>query len=161
MAGDEEGAMSTQTGSGGFSAEEKAAMKERAAEVRAAKKAAGKGGDPDAELRAKIAELPEPDRTLALRVHEIVREVAPDLEPRTWYGMPAWAKAGKVLLFVQPASKFKARYATLGFNDGAALDDGTMWPTSFAVTTLTKDDEARVAALIRKAAGSSQRPGSP
>lgn len=135
-----------------FTAEERAAMKEHAAEVRAAR---GRGAKPteddEAGVLAKIAELPPEDRAVAERFHALVREHAPGLTARLWYGMPAYAEAGKVLCFVQPAAKFKARYATIGFNDGARLDDGTMWPTSFAVTTLAAADEERLAALLRKA----------
>lgn len=133
----------------GFSAEEKAAMKERAAEVRKAKKSA----DPAKDLLDKIAELPDEDRVIAERIHALVTELAPSLKPRTWYGMPAYAKDGKVLVFLQPASKFSTRYSTLGFNDVAALDDGTMWPASFAITELTDEDEKRIAELIVRAVG--------
>ena len=132
--------------------DEVAAMKERAAELKRAKKRAKSGdqADPEAELLAKIAELPDADRVLAQRIHEIVQAEAPVLTPRTYYGMPAWAKDGKVLCFFQPASKFKSRYATFGFNDDATLDEGAMWATSWALTKLTKADEARLAELIRK-----------
>jgi uncharacterized protein YdhG (YjbR/CyaY superfamily) len=126
-----------------FSAEERAAMKERAREQKAAQT--------EADVLAKIAELPEPDRSLAERLHALVRATAPELTPRTWYGMPAYAKDGKVLCFFQSAQKFKTRYATFGFSDEASLDDGTMWPTSFALTELTADDEARIADLVRQA----------
>lgn len=136
----------------GFTAEEKAAMKERAAEVRKGKRS-GASGDPAKELLDKIAELPDEDRAIAERVHALVVEHAPTLTHRTWYGMPAYAKNGKVLLFLQPSSKFKVRYSTLGFNDVAALDDGHVWPTSFAITTLTADDEQRIAELIVRAVG--------
>ena len=136
----------------GFTAEERAAMKEAAAEHRAAR-GKPKGADDEPGVLARIAELPEPDRGLAQRVHEIVREVAPQLTCRTWYGMPAYARDGAIVCFVQPAAKFKARYATLGFNDAARLDEGTMWPTAYALTTLTEDDEVRIADLIRRAAG--------
>jgi uncharacterized protein YdhG (YjbR/CyaY superfamily) len=132
-----------------FTAEEKAAMKERAKELKAAKSAA----DAEAEVLAKIDEMPEPDRSMGKKLHKMVKENGPDLTPRTWYGMPAYAKDGKILCFFQAASKFDARYATLGFNDTANLDDGTMWPTSFALTELTAADEARIAALVRKAVG--------
>lgn len=135
-----------------FTAEERAAMKERAAEVKAARKASGKKADGDAEIRAKIAELPDEDRELAERIHAVVTGAAPDLTPRTWYGMPAYAKDGKVVLFFQPASKFKARYSTLGFNDAANLDDGSMWPTAYALTSLTAADEKKVVALVKQAA---------
>jgi uncharacterized protein YdhG (YjbR/CyaY superfamily) len=134
-----------------FTAEERAAMKERANEARAAKKAAA-GADAEAEVLAKIAEFPEADRVLAERVHEIVKATAPSLAPRLWYGQPAYAKEGKVLVFFQPASKFKTRYATLGFSDVAALDEGSMWPTYFALTTLTDAEEKRIADLVARAA---------
>ena len=132
--------------------DEVSAMKERAAELKRAKRRA-KGGaeaDPEAELLAKIAEMPQADRVIAERIHEIVTAEAPALTPRTYYGMPAWAKDGKVLCFFQPASKFKSRYATFGFNDDASLDEGTMWATSWALTKLSKADEARIAELVRK-----------
>ena len=102
-------------------------------------------------MLAKIAEMTEPDRGMAERIHAVVKASAPDLSPKTWYGMPAYAKDGRVICFFQPAQKFKSRYAMLGFNDGANLDDGTMWPTSFALTKLTKADEKRIAALVKKA----------
>jgi uncharacterized protein YdhG (YjbR/CyaY superfamily) len=127
-----------------FTAEERAAMKERAAERKAAQT--------EAEVLAKIAELPQPDRALAERIHALVKAAAPELAPRTWYGMPAYSKDGKVLCFFQSAQKFKTRYATLGFSDTASLDEGTMWPTAFALTELTADDEARIAALVKRAA---------
>jgi len=128
-----------------FSAEERSAMKERAAEVRAT------GGEE--ELLAKIADLPEPDRTTAQRLHAIIVTAAPHLSPRTWYGMPAYAKEGKVLCFFQARSKFKTRYATFGFSDRAHLDDGSMWPTAFAIDELTPEVEARIAELVERAAG--------
>lgn len=134
----------------GFTAEERAAMKERAAEVR--KKRSGSAGDPEQEVLAKIAELPDDDRVLAEKIHALVKEHAPGLTSRTWYGMPAYAKDGKVLAFFQPASKFTARYATLGFNDVAALDDGAMWPTAYALTVLTAADEQRIGELLARAA---------
>jgi uncharacterized protein YdhG (YjbR/CyaY superfamily) len=130
----------------GFTAEEKAAMKERAREL----KAPGKG-DGESEVLAKIAEMPAPDRAIAKRVHAIVRATAPDLSPRTWYGMPAYAKDGKVVCFFQSASKFKTRYATLGFSDKANLDDGALWPTTFALKKLTAAEEKRIAALVKQA----------
>lgn len=141
--------------SDGFTDEERAAMKERAAEVKAAGRRRKKGGREagEADLRAKIAEMPEPDRSLAERLHAIVAATAPDLAPRTWYGMPAWAKNGKVLCFFQAASKFGARYATLGFSDTAALDDGAMWPSAYALTTLGDAEEERIRALVGRAAG--------
>jgi hypothetical protein len=137
----------------GWTDEERAAMRERAKEVKAAGRR-GRGADKadgEREVLAKIAEMPEPDRAMAERLHALIKDVAPDLTPRTWYGMPAYAKGGKVVCFFTPASKFKERYATLGFNADANLDDGTMWPTSFALTELTAADEARIAALVKKA----------
>lgn len=131
-----------------FTAEERAAMKERAAEMRTKKST-----DPAQDLLDKIAELPDDDRVVAERIHALVVEHAPTLSHRTWYGMPAYAKDGKVLLFLQPSSKFKARYSTLGFNDVAALDEGAMWPTSYAITTLRPEDEQRIAELIVRALG--------
>jgi len=133
-----------------FSAEERAAMKERAKEVRSSKKAAD--ADPEAEVLAKIAEFPPADRELAERVNKLVLAAAPALTPRLWYGQPAYSKDGKVLVFFQPASKFKTRYATLGFSDVAALDEGSMWPTYFALTTLSAADEKRITELVARAA---------
>ena len=130
-----------------FTAEERAAMRERARELKAGT------ADGEQEVLAKIAELPEPDRSLAERVHALVMDAAPTLTPRTWYGMPAYAVDGKVVCFFQSAQKFKARYATLGFNDAAKLDDGAMWPTAFALTTLTSKEEARIRALVKQAVG--------
>lgn len=138
--------------SGGFTEDEKAAMRERAREMRAeAKRGAGAKGDGLADLQAKVAELDAPERAIAERIHAIVMAAAPDLEPKTWYGMPAWARKGKVLCFFQPGSKFKARYATLGFQDEARLDEGTMWPTSWAIADLTPADEQLIAALVTRA----------
>lgn len=131
----------------GFTAEEKAAMRERAREQKAAR---GKA-DGDADLRAKIAAMPPADREMAERIDAIVRANAPDLAPRTWYGMPAYTRDGKVVCFFQAADKFKARYATFGFDEQAHLDEGTMWPTSWAITKLTAADEATIAALVKKA----------
>jgi uncharacterized protein YdhG (YjbR/CyaY superfamily) len=137
-----------------FTAEERAAMKEAAAERRAASRRGGANKEDDEKaVLEKIAGFPESDRVLAERIHAIVKENAPDLAPRLYYGMPAYARDGRVVVFFQNASKFKARYATLGFNDGAKLDDGTMWPTSFAVTKLTKANEKTVADLVKRAAG--------
>lgn len=136
---------------GGFTEAERAAMKERSKELRAAKR--GKKAEPEADVLAKIAEMSEPDRSLAERLHALVKEHAPSLTPRTWYGMPAYARDGKVLCFFQASEKFGARYATLGFNDVAALDDGTMWPTAFALTARTPENEARISELLRKAVG--------
>ena len=134
-------------GSDGFTAEERAAMKERARELKAQKNSA----DLESELLAKIAEMPAPDRAMAKRLHAIVRASAPALSPRTWYGMPAYAKDGKVVCFFQSAEKFNARYATFGFSDEANLDKGAMWPTAFALKELTTADEAKIAALVKKA----------
>lgn len=129
-------------------------MKERAAELKAESKRGGRSKkDTEPDVLAKIAEMPEPDRSIAARVHEIVKETAPELTPKTWYGMPAYSLAGKVVCFFQSASKFGARYATLGFNDIARLDDGEMWPTAFAVTKLTPAVEQRIAELVRRAVG--------
>jgi uncharacterized protein YdhG (YjbR/CyaY superfamily) len=138
--------------SSGFTAEEREAMQDRARELKAAGRRS-KGGQPDGErdLLDKIAELPEPDRSMAERVHAIVMASAPSLSPRTWYGMPAYARDGKVICFFQAASKFKVRYATFGFQPDAKLDDGAMWPTAFALTELTATDEARIVELVRKA----------
>jgi uncharacterized protein YdhG (YjbR/CyaY superfamily) len=133
----------TRKTSAGLTAEEKAAMRETLRERKSP------GGEK--EVLAKIAEMPKSDREMAERLHSIVKAVAPDLSPRTWYGMPAYAKDGKVVCFFQSADKFKARYATLGFSDKASLDDGTMWPTSFALKELTAADEKKIAALVKKA----------
>ena len=138
-------------GAAGFTAEEREAMRERAREMKAAK--GGKDADGEAEVLAKLATLPAADRVIGERVHAIVRAAAPDLVPRTWYGMPAYARDGKVVCFFQAASKFKARYATLGFSDTASLDEGSMWPTSFALAKLTATEEARIAALVKRAVG--------
>jgi uncharacterized protein YdhG (YjbR/CyaY superfamily) len=132
----------------GFTAEERAAMRERAQELKAA---TGKV-EGESAVRAKIAAMPAPDRAVGERLHAIVRASAPLLSPKLWYGMPAYAnKDGKVVCFFTPASKFKSRYATFGFNDDANLDDGAMWPTSFALKNLTAADEARIGALVKKA----------
>jgi uncharacterized protein YdhG (YjbR/CyaY superfamily) len=133
---------------GKFTADERAAMKERTREL----KSAG-GADPEGEVLAKIAELPDADRVLAERLHSLILTSAPALTPRLWYGMPAYARDGKVVCFFQSARKFRTRYATLGFSDRANLDDGTMWPTAYALTRLTAADEERIGALVRKAAG--------
>jgi uncharacterized protein YdhG (YjbR/CyaY superfamily) len=138
----------TRKTSKGFTAEERAAMKERAREL----KAAANEADAERAVLAKIAEMPEPDRVMGERIHAIVRATAPELSPRLWYGMPAYTKDGKVVCFFQSADKFKSRYATFGFNDDANLDEGNMWPTSFALTKLTAADEKKIAALVKKAA---------
>lgn len=140
---------------GEFTAEEKAAMKDRAAEARKAKARKGKQSPEEdaADVLAKIAELEEADRALAERVHAIVTKAVPSLAPKLWYGMPAYAKDGKVVCFFQGADKFKSRYSTLGFNDAAQLDDGAMWPTAFALTEASAIDEAAIADLIVRAAG--------
>jgi uncharacterized protein YdhG (YjbR/CyaY superfamily) len=137
----------------GFTAEERAAMRERAgelkAEARRGKRAAKADGESD--VLAKIAEMPEADRAMAEQLHALIKASAPDLSPRTWYGMPAYAKGGKVVCFFQSAHKFKSRYATLGFSDEASLDKGAMWPTSFALKALTAAEEKKIAALVKKA----------
>jgi uncharacterized protein YdhG (YjbR/CyaY superfamily) len=136
----------------GFTAEERAAMKERAQELKAAARRPRAGeADGEQDVLAKIAEMGKPDRVMAERLHAIVKANAPGLSPRTWYGMPAYAKDGKVVCFFQSSQKFKARYATLGFNQTAKLDDGAMWPTAFALLRLTGAEEARIAALVKKA----------
>ncbi|MDP2624292.1 MAG: DUF1801 domain-containing protein, partial [Actinomycetota bacterium] len=131
----------------GFTAEERAAMKERAREL----KAAARNADGESDLLAKIAEMPEPDRAMAERLHAVIKASAPALSPRTWYGMPSYAMDGKVVCFFQSADKFDARYATFGFNDTANLDQGAMWPTSFALKELTAAEEAKIGALVKKA----------
>jgi uncharacterized protein YdhG (YjbR/CyaY superfamily) len=133
-----------------FTDEERAAMRERAKEVKAARRGAGKA-DGESDVLEKIAEMPEPDRAMAERLHALIKASAPELSPRTWYGMPAYAKGGKVVCFFQSAHKFKSRYATLGFSDDANLDEGAMWPTSYALTALTAAEEARIGALVKQA----------
>ncbi len=135
--------------SGGFTAEEKAAMKQRIKE----QKAANDRAEGESAALASIAEMQEPDRTMAQRVHAIITATAPDLWPKTWYGMPAYAKDGDVLCFFQPAQKFKTRYSTLGFNNSANLDEGVMWPVAYALKALTPAEEAKISALVKKAAG--------
>ena len=135
----------------GFTAEEKAAMKERAKELKAEERAKKDRAAGEKDVLAKIAEMPEPDRAMATRLHAIIKASAPALSPKTWYGMPAYARDGKVVCFFQSADKFKARYATLGFNDTANLDEGAMWPTAFALKELTAAEEARIEALVKKA----------
>ena len=135
----------------GFTAEERAAMRERAKELKAEERASKDRAAGERDVLAKIAEMPASDRKMAKRLHEIVAASAPELAPRTWYGMPAYTKDGKVVCFFQDASKFKSRYATFGFNDKANLDDGAMWPTSFALKELTAKEEAKIAKLVKKA----------
>ena len=136
----------------GFTDEERAAMKERANELKAARRGprAGKA-DGESEVLAKIAEMPEPDRALAERLHALIKASAPALEPRTWYGMPAYAKDGNVVCFFQSAQKFKTRYATFGFSDAANLDEDSLWPVAFALKELTAAEEAKILALVQKA----------
>ena len=133
----------------GFTEEEKSAMQQRVREQKVG--ARGRKADGESELLAKIAEMPESDRAMAKRLHLIIKASAPTLSPKTWYGMPAYAKDGKVLCFFQPAQKFKTRYATFGFNDAAHLDEGSMWPVAFALKELTATDEVRIGALVKKA----------
>jgi uncharacterized protein YdhG (YjbR/CyaY superfamily) len=142
------GTTTTKKSSNGFTAEERAAMRERTREMKAAR--SGKA-DGESDVLAKIADMPAADRTMAERVHAIVKDAAPDLAPRTWYGMPAYARDDKVVCFFKPASKFKARYATLGFSDKANLDDGGIWATEFAVHKLTATEEKRIRELVKKA----------
>jgi uncharacterized protein YdhG (YjbR/CyaY superfamily) len=141
------------TSAAAWTDEERAAMKEHAEELKKAKKRGGKTSkaDGEADVLAKIAEMPDADRAMAERIHSVVTESAPDLAPRTWYGMPAYAKDGKVVCFFTAASKFNERYASFGFNAAANLDEGSMWPTAWALTKLTKADEAKIAALVKKA----------
>jgi uncharacterized protein YdhG (YjbR/CyaY superfamily) len=138
----------------GFTDEERAAMKERARELKAAARRGPRAAkaDGEADVLAKIAEMPESDRAMAERLHALIKVSAPDLAPKTWYGMPAYAREGKVVCFFKSAAKFNSRYATFGFEEEANLDDGAMWATSFALTELTPADEARIAALVTKAA---------
>ena len=135
----------------GFTDEERAAMKERAKELKAEARAKQDRSKGESDVLAKIAEMEGPDRVMAEGLHEIMKANAPALSPKTWYGMPAYAKNGKVVCFFQSAQKFKARYATLGFNDTANLDEGDMWPTSYALKELTADTEAEIIALVKKA----------
>jgi uncharacterized protein YdhG (YjbR/CyaY superfamily) len=130
-----------------FTKEERAAMKDRVQEL----KSAGREADGESEVLAKLAEMSGSDRAIGERLHAIIKASAPELSPRTWYGMPAYSKDGSVVCFFQPGQKFKTRYVTLGFSDKAKLDDGNLWPTSYALTKLTAADEARVAALVKKA----------
>ncbi len=135
----------------GFTDEERAAMKERAKEQKAEARANKNKVEGESDVLAKIAEMPEPDRVIATRLHEIIKASAPVLSPKTWYGMPAYAKDGKIVCFFQPAQKFNTRYATLGFSDTANLDENVMWPTSFALMELTATEEARIISLVKKA----------
>jgi len=143
----------TSRASKGFTDEERAAMKERAHELKTARRRGRRAGEADGEsdVLEKIAEMQEPDRAMAKRLHEIIKASAPTLSPRTWYGMPAYAKNGNVLCFFQSAQKFKTRYATLGFSDKANLDEGAMWPTAFALKKLTAAEEARIDTLVQRA----------
>jgi uncharacterized protein YdhG (YjbR/CyaY superfamily) len=136
----------------GLTDEERAAMKERTKELKAEARATRDREAGERDVLAKIAEMPEPDRVMAERLHAIITASAPALSPKTWYGMPAYAKGGKIVCFFQAADKFKSRYATFGFDAAANLDDGTMWPVAFALTELTAADEARIAALVQQAA---------
>ena len=138
-------------GKQGFTAEERAAMKERAKELKAEARANKDRAEGESDVLARIAEMPEPDRAMATRLHEIIKASAPALAPKTWYGMPAYAKDGKVVCFFQSAHKFNSRYATLGFSDEANLDEGAMWPTSFALKELTPVEEERIGALVKQA----------
>jgi uncharacterized protein YdhG (YjbR/CyaY superfamily) len=135
----------------GFTDEERAAMKERAQELKAEARANKNKADGESAVLAKIAEMPEPDRAMAKRLHAIIKASAPALSPKTWYGMPAYAKDGKVVCFFQSAQKFNARYATFGFSDEANLDEGALWPVAFALKELTAAEEARISALVKKA----------
>jgi uncharacterized protein YdhG (YjbR/CyaY superfamily) len=140
------------TTSSAWTAEEKSAMKERAREMKAEERRGTARADGERDLLAKVADMPESDRVMAERIHAVITATAPELAPKTWYGMPAYANAdGKVVCFFQAADKFKARYATFGFNDDAKLDDGAMWPTSWALTKLTPADEKKIGALVKKA----------
>jgi uncharacterized protein YdhG (YjbR/CyaY superfamily) len=144
--------MKTQESTDGFTKEERAAMKERAKELKAEARRKKNREEGERDLLEKIAEMAEPDRSMATRLHELITANAPDLMPKTWYGMPAYANNdGKVVCFFQSAQKFKARYATFGFNDTANLDDGAMWPTSFALKELTAAAEERIVALVKQA----------
>jgi uncharacterized protein YdhG (YjbR/CyaY superfamily) len=135
----------------GFTDEERAAMKERAQELKAEARANKNKAEGESDVLAKIAEMPEPERAMAKRLHEIIKASAPVLSPKTWYGMPAYAKDGKVVCFFQSAQKFNTRYAALGFSDAANLDEGALWPVAFALKELTAAEEARISALVKKA----------
>jgi uncharacterized protein YdhG (YjbR/CyaY superfamily) len=136
----------------GFTGEERAAMKERVRELKAARAPGADNEEGESEVLAKLAAMPQPDRAMGERIHALVKASAPALTPRLWYGMPAYAKDGKVICFFQNAQKFKTRYATLGFSDKANLDDGNLWPVAFALGELTPADEARIGALVKRAA---------
>ena len=138
----------------GFTDEERAAMKERAKELKAEERANKNKAEGESDVLAKIAEMPEPERAMATRLHEIIKASAPVLSPKTWYGMPAYARDGKIVCFFQSAQKFNTRYATFGFSDTANLDEGDMWPTAFALMELTEASEARISALVKKAVSS-------
>jgi uncharacterized protein YdhG (YjbR/CyaY superfamily) len=144
-----------QESAGSFTDAERAAMQERARELRAAsrRRASATPEEGEADVLAKIAEMKEPDRTMAARLHDLIKTAAPVLAPRTWYGMPAYAKDGKVLCFFQSGQKFKTRYATLGFSDQANLDEGAFWPVVFALNNMTAAEEAKISALLKKAVG--------
>ena len=148
---DEKTTQKSGTTAKGFTPEERAAMKERARELKAEARANKSRADGESDVLAKIAEMPGPDRAMAKRLHAIVKASAPALSPKTWYGMPAYAKDGKVVCYFQSAQKFDSRYATFGFSDEANIDEGAMWPTSFALKELTAADEARIGALVKKA----------
>ena len=135
----------------GFTDEERVAMKERAQELKAEERANKDRAAGESDVLARIAEMVEPDRTMARQIHEIIKASAPALSPKLWYGMPAYARDGKIVCFFQPAQKFNTRYATLGFNDTANLDDGAMWPASFALTELNAAEEERISALVKQA----------
>jgi uncharacterized protein YdhG (YjbR/CyaY superfamily) len=135
----------------GFTAEERAAMKERAKELKAEARANKNRAEGESDVLAKIAEMPEPERAMAMRLHEIIAASAPVLAPRLWYGMPAYTRDGKIVCFFQSAQKFDTRYATLGFNDTAHLDEGAMWPTAFALKELTAAEEEKIGTLVKKA----------
>ncbi len=145
------GAAATGKAAKGFTDEERAAMKARAQELKAEARASKNKADGESDVLAKIAEMPEPERTMARRLHEIITASAPALTPKTWYGMPAYARDGKIVCFFQSAQKFNTRYATLGFNDTANLDEGAMWPVAYALQELTAAEEATISALVQKA----------
>jgi uncharacterized protein YdhG (YjbR/CyaY superfamily) len=147
--------MAERKASTGFTDDERAAMRERAQEVKSASRRGPRGtkADGESDVLAKIAEMPDHDRAIAERLHAIIKASAPDLSPRTWYGMPAYAKDGKVICFFQSGHKFKTRYATLGFSDKANLDDGAMWPNAFALKELTTAEESRISELVKRALG--------